>query len=274
MIARASAPLFQLPPIDQAPNLLANQNLTPPPEIIAGLLHKSTKGVLASGSKAGKTWLLLDLAISVATGTPFLKWPTTKSRVLFVNLEIHRAFLKQRLQMAVDRKGLSNIDNLDIWTLRGQSADVESLLESLIDQAEDGAYDLIILDPIYKLMIGRTENSSSGVGVLCHHIEQIMVKTGAAVVFAHHFTKGNQSGKKAMDRMSGSGVFARDADTIITLTEHAKEEDCYNVEMSLRNQPPQVSFVVEWKFPLMLERTDLQPDLDEEPEEVLSENQA
>ena len=259
-----------LPPIDSGTALLHNPNLNPPSELIHGLLHKSTKGVIASGSKAGKTWLLLDLAVSVSTGTRFLKWPTTQGRVLFINLEIHRAFLKQRLEVVVKAKGLDNIDNLDFWTLRGQSADVESLLESVVERAEEENYSLIILDPIYKLMIGRSENSSSGVGLLCHHLEQIMVKTGAAVVFAHHFTKGNQAGKKAMDRMSGSGVFARDADTILTLTEH--EEEGYNVEMSLRNLPPQPPFVVEWQFPLIVERPDLVPDLEGEPG-ALSENE-
>ena len=61
-----------------------------------------------------------------------------------------------------------------------------------------------------------------------------------------------------MDRMSGSGVFARDADTIITLTEH-QEEGCYAVETALRNLPPQPSFVVQWTYPVMVERPDLDP---------------
>jgi len=36
------------------------------------------------------------------------------------------------------------------------------------------------------------------------------VKTGAAVGFGAHYSKGNQAGKEAIDRVSGSGVFARD----------------------------------------------------------------
>jgi hypothetical protein len=105
-------------------------------------------------------------------------------------------------------------------------------------------------------MVGRSENTAGGVGLLCHNIERLVEKTGAAVVYAHHFTKGNAAKKKAIDRMSGSGVFARDADTIITLTEHERE-GCYAVEMTLRNLPPQPAFVVEWDFPVMVERPDL-----------------
>ncbi len=251
-------PVRNLPNIDQASALIADQTLAVPPEIVVGLLHAGTKGVLAAPTKVGKTWVLLDLATSVATGTPFLKWDTVPGKVLFVNLEIHRAFIKKRLEIIKERKNLPNLDNLNVLTLRGASADPEELLAAILDEIRGDHYVLIILDPIYKLMVGRSENMAGGVGALCQNIEQLVEKTGAAVVYAHHFTKGNQSKKTAIDRMSGSGVFARDADTIITLTDHDKK-DCYAVEMTLRNFPPQPAFVVGWRFPLMVERPDLDP---------------
>jgi hypothetical protein len=43
------------------------------------------------------------------------------------------------------------------------------------------------------------------------------------------------------------------------LTAH-KEKECYNVEMTLRDLPPQSPFVVDWQFPVMVERPDLEPD--------------
>ena len=89
-------------------------------------------------------------------------------------------------------------------------------------------------------------------------IERLEERTGAAVLYAHHFTKGNAANKKAIDRMSGSGVFARDADTIITLTEHV-EDGCYVLETTLRNFPPQPPFVIQWEFPIFVERPDLDP---------------
>ena len=108
-------------------------------------------------------------------------------------------------------------------------------------------------------MIGKSENMSGGVGALCHQLERLAEKTGACGFFSHHFAKGNSKKKTVLDRMSGSGVFARDADTIITLTEHS-EPGCYTVEMVLRNFPEQQSFLVEWKYPVMVEREDLDPE--------------
>jgi len=246
----------RLPEIDSGNDLITDTALVVPQEIVPGLLHAGTKAVLASGSKAGKTWVLLDLATSIATGTRFLKWSTTPGKVLFVNFEIHPAFMKARLQKLKEGKQLPNLDNFSVWNLRARGADFETLIDEITDRVRDERYALVVLDPIYKLLIGRNENTGVGVGVLCHQIERLVERTGAAVVYAHHFTKGNAAKKKAIDRMSGSGVFARDADTIITLTEH-QEEGCYVVEITLRNFPPQPPFVIEWHYPVMVERPDL-----------------
>lgn len=248
----------KLPPIAPVNDLLASDSLVLPEELVQGLLHRGTKALVGGSSKAGKTWLLLDLAVCVATGSPFLGSPTTAGRVLYLNLEIQPAFFKARLQTLLKRKGLDRVDQLDQMTLRGQDTDAATLIPTLAGKICHERYSLIVIDPIYKLMGARSENASTGVGSLCQCLEQLVVSTGAAVVSAHHFTKGNQAGKKAMDRLSGSGVFARDADTVLTLTEH-QAEGCFVVESTLRNLPSPAPFVVEWQFPLMVRRDDLDP---------------
>jgi hypothetical protein len=255
-----------LPAIDLAGDLLADASLKEPEQIVQGLIHRGTKTVIASTSKAGKTWLLLDLAIAVSEGLDFLKWQTTQGKVLFVNFEIPRVFIRERIrhlklkkQQLTENTVQLNLRNLHIWTLRGLTGDFDRLLERMIEQIRDDKYDLVILDPIYKGMAGKDESASQAVSELCHNIEVLSVETGAAVVYAHHFSKGNQSNKNMLDRMSGSGVFARDADSIVALTPH-KQADCYTVEMTLRNFASQSSFVVEFDFPVMKLRPLLKPE--------------
>ena len=122
-----------------------------------------------------------------------------------------------------------------------------------------GKYALIIIDPIYKGLGGRDKNSAGDISQLCNELEQIAVVTGAAVLFAAHFSKGNQAGKEAIDRIGGSGVFSRDPDTIITLTKH-ETEGAFTVDLILRNLPEQPSFVVRWDFPLMKVDSSLDPE--------------
>ena len=256
-IPKASA----LPPPVNAAALLADKQQVKPVEIVAGLIHQCTKVLLGGSSKAGKTWLLLLLALCVATGMKFLRWNTTRCNVLYINLEIQTVFITERLQTLMMHLGISDSGNLDIWNLRGKTADFDALAEQIIKQAEVGNYALIIIDPIYKLMVGKSENMAGGVGALSHQLERIAERTGAALVSAHHFTKGKQTQKKPIDRLSGSGVFGRDADSIILFTDH-KEPNCFTVDLVLRNLPPQESFVVEWQYPVMVERQDLEPEGD------------
>jgi hypothetical protein len=251
--------MLVLPPIRTVRNLVAADNLAEPRLLVHGLLHEGTKAILGGSSKTGKTWMLMDLAISVASGTPFLSWPTTAGRVLFVNMEIQEVFLRQRFQAMFSARTMQAVDGLDVLTLRGEEMSASDLLRALGNQLRGGGYSLVIIDPIYKLMVGRSEVGSTGVGLLCAQIERLVVSTGAAVIYAHHYPKGLQASKRPLDRLSGSGVFGRDADTVITLTEH-QIDDCYTVEATVRNLPTPTAIVVEWDFPRMAVRPDLEPD--------------
>lgn len=255
-----------LPEIEPAPSLLKNR-AEKPIEIIQGVVHAGTKVVLASGSKVGKTWVLIALIIAVATGTAIWKYVTKMGKALLVNLEIRREFIADRIEAIQKLGNHADLSNLHVWNLRGVTFDFEQLTEAIIERAKKEHYTLIVLDPIYKTMVGRSENASTTVSVLCKQIDRIIEATGAAVIFAHHYTKGNASKKSQIDRMSGSGVFARDADSIITLTEH-EQKGCYVVEMTLRNLPPQPPFVIEWKYPVMVERPDLSASDLKKDEEV------
>jgi len=249
-----------LPPIENAATLLANtSNTVPPPEIIEGVLHKGSKAILGSSSKAKKTWVLLDLGLSVANGVAFWNWNTTKGRVCYINFEIQVPFIARRITEVAMAKETTNLDNFDLWNLRGYATSFDKLLPQLIAELRDKDYSLVIIDPGYKGLGGRDENAAGDIAQLCNEIERVAVQTGAAVVFAAHFTKGNAANKESMDRISGSGVFARDADTIMTLTKH-EEENCLSVDLILRNFPEQPSFVVKWEFPLMKVESELNPE--------------
>lgn len=239
-----------LPEIDCAMDLVADANIVLPPQLIEGVLHQGLKGVIGSSSKARKTWILLDLALSVATGTKWWKWNTIQGRVLVVNFEIPKPFLKQRIEVLARRKNLTDYSQLDIWTLRGHGSNFDDLISAMIERIKESRYSLIIIDPIYKGLSGKDENRAGDIGQLCDLLESLAVETGAAVLYAHHFSKGKQATKDPIDRFSGSGVFARDADSIIVMTKH-KDEDCYTVDLVLRNLAEQESFVVKWDYPVM-----------------------
>ncbi len=247
-----------LPPIEDAADFVLT-DLPEPSEIVKGLIHRGTKVMVGGGSKSFKTWIQLDLAFSVAYGLDWLGIPTTAGRVIFANLEIQKEFFQRRLLKIAEVRGIQQVkERLDVWNLRGHNASYRIILPQIIERIKTCDYHLIDLDPIYKLYGKTNENDASEVAELMNELERVTVQTKAALVFGAHYSKGNQSAKEAIDRVSGSGVFTRDPDSLINFTPH-EEPDSFVVECILRNLPPIPPFVVTWNYPLMERNVELDP---------------
>jgi hypothetical protein len=249
----------QFPAIADAAELISKPIILPD-DVVQGVLHRGAKMELGGASKTFKTWTLIELAISVATGTDWLgRFSTKRGRVLYVNLELPDAFFTQRTRTLCDERQIKlEPGYLKVWNLRGHAADLSKMLPRLLRGIGRDEFVLIILDPIYKLLGARDENKAGDVASLLNEIEQLAVRTGAAVAFGAHYSKGNQAKKEAIDRVGGSGVFGRDPDSILDFTRH-EQDDCFSVEATLRNHPPIQPFVVRWEFPLLVVDESLDP---------------
>ena len=202
----------------------------------------------------------------LATGAPWWDFEVqNQGRVLYVNFEIQDYFFKRRVEDLLATKQVSLQDGYFQYIgLRGKIEEFAFAADSISQVIKDKEFSLVIIDPIYKALGGKDENSATDIATLLNQLESLAVKTGAAVAFGHHFSKGNQAGKDAIDRVSGSGVFARDPDTILTMTKH-EEEEAFTVDVTVRNFPPQEKFVVRRRHPLMVRDYDLDPDRLKQP---------
>jgi hypothetical protein len=214
-----------IPGIEPVSKMLV-EDIPDAPEIVKGVLGKGCKAVIGGPSKARKTWLLMDFAISVAAGEKWIGFETVKGRVLYVNFELMRSSFKKRTQKIAFSKGIqaSDLENLDALNLRGYAAEAKEIIPRIISQAAGRKYSAIILDPTYKMMGDLEENKAGDMAELMNEFEKLATKLDVAVVFAAHFPKGNMAKRESIDRMSGSGVFARDPDAIITMTELSDKE--------------------------------------------------
>lgn len=225
--------------------------ITLPKILIEGLLHRKSKMVLAGGSKSFKSWSLMDLALSITHGLPWWGCQCKQGKILYINFELEEGFFQQRLLTIAGAKGIIPDQNFLFWNLRGKCYDLLTLARVLQARAQMlGQVDLIVVDPIYKALGDLDENSAGDMGRLMQQIEELSDSLGAAIVFGAHFSKGSQNGKLAMDRISGSGVFSRDPDAILTMTTH-EDKGSYSINSDLRYLSPLPDFVVTWDFPLM-----------------------
>ena len=190
------------------------------PPLIDGILRQGHKMLLAGPSKAGKSFALIELCIAVAEGKPWLGWQCAQGRVLYVNLELDRASCLHRFRDVYQAMGLQpyNVDNIDVWNLRGRSLPMDQLVPCLTRRAQKRQYAMVVIDPIYKVITGD-ENSADQMAKFCNQFDKICHELGASVIYCHHHSKGLQGQKRSMDRASGSGVFARDPDALLDMVQ-------------------------------------------------------
>jgi RecA-family ATPase len=205
---------------------LIEENPELSPTLIDGILRKGHKMLVAGPSKAGKSFALMEMCISIAEGLPWFGFQCQQGKVLYINMELDRPSAYKRFVDIYKAMNLpmKNVANIGIWNMRGHSIPMDKLTPKLIRRAQKENYDAIIIDPIYKVLTG-SENDAEQMAKFTNQFDKVAMELGTSVIYCHHHSKGAQGGKNAMDRSSGSGVFARDPDAILDLSELVIKEN-------------------------------------------------
>lgn len=148
-------------------------------------------GLIGGPPKTGKTWLALDLALSVASGTPALgTFPVPMAGpVLVYPAEDRPGAVRARIESLCRSRGLSLAGlPLHIVTAESLRLDEEpdrAALETLIARIRPA---LVLLDPLVRLH-GGDENSASHVAQLLGYLRVLQRRHGVAIIVTHHVSK-------------------------------------------------------------------------------------
>jgi len=194
--------------------------LNPPPKnkpVVVNYLREGEAMLLSGPPKAGKSFLIVQLAIAVATGSKWLGMTCQKKTVLYIDAELSASMTGERIRDIRERMGISYLpENLHVInTKTGQKDQV-----TLRDVADDFAHgirneEVVIVDPLY-MFLNSDENDNSQMKKEMEQIRRIAA-IGVTVIVVHHMAKGTQAGKMSIDRASGAGVLGRFFDSILTL---------------------------------------------------------
>lgn len=187
------------------------RNIKTEPAIIEDVIKRSTLNCLTGPSKAYKSWHLIRLALCVAHGLSWFGKACTKSKTLLINTELLDAEFEERIQLVARELGLEHIDTTHFVTIHtlGISSSATSLYEAIKTEIVVGNYGFVCFDSIYRLygMIeGLEENSNDSMLKLCVPFEELAQDRKLAIVIVQHSSKGDQSGKRAIDVAAGGGM--------------------------------------------------------------------
>ena len=191
------------------------------PPLIEGILRKGETMNIIANSKVGKSWLINDLAIAVATGQPWLGiFPTVQGSVLIIDNELHPETIAHRLKIVASARGIdvgADDRRISVWPLRGRLLTINGIT-TILKKRECGEFSLLLFDAFYRVLpSGLDENSNADMASVYNAIDNIALVTGAANGLVHHASKGNQSEKSVTDVGSGAGSISRAADTHLIL---------------------------------------------------------
>jgi hypothetical protein len=222
--------------------------LPPADPIMGGCWDTSCKCVIVGGSKEKKSFMTLQLTVSIAVGCgDFLGWEIPRARrVLLVQPEIPEVHFQRRLQGML--RGLGHGasalgDRLQILNCRGTRF-TEEAWHNIEGAAVDTGAEVVVFDPFYKLFVDGDENLACDVRPILQRLDDICESTGAGVLTVLHTPKGTAGDRKTIDRSAGSGIVARDFDAGVYLGEHAQGAGALVVESVVRCYPARDPFTI------------------------------
>lgn len=195
------------------------------PWLIEHLWSHQAVGIIGGSPKNGKTWLALDMAVSVASGSPCLGTFAVRSPgpVLLYAAEDPAAALRGRVQTLarvhdVDFESL-DLHIITVDALRLDRAEDQDRLEATMQIYKPA---LLILDPLVRVH-AIDENVAGQVATLLGYLRSLQRKTGAAIALVHHVRKNVSATAAAGNSLRGSGELYAWVDSFLYLRLHQNQ---------------------------------------------------
>jgi len=188
--------------------------LPEPQWIVDGIILQNTITLVAGSSNSGKTLLCTDLMLQLSKGSEWLGHKTTKTNVMFLDLEMGSGMFCYRLQ----KHTRAIPDNLWYQETSISLFDDEKIVE-LIATLKEQEIGLLIIDSYSQLSIGAEENNNSQQAIVMKKLYTFR-DNGISLIILHHKRKGAEN-DNSLESLRGGSSIAAGADTVLMLTKNA-----------------------------------------------------
>jgi len=225
-----------------------------PSWLIEGLWSAQAVGIIGGEPKCCKSFLALDLAVAVASGSPCLRCFPTAQRgpVLLFAAEDAALVVRRRLEGIAAVAG-ADFENLDVHlitvpTLRLDRRDDQQALAATVAALQPT---LLVLDPFVRLHC-IDENAAAEVAPLLAYLRLLQRDLHTAVALVHHARKGaaHERGGQALRGSSefhawgDSNLYMRRIGGQLQLSvEHRAAPGRSWLPLALREDPPVLEIV-------------------------------
>ena len=172
------------------------KELPPPRWLIEGAITEQSLVLLYGDSNDGKSFIAIDMALSVAAGVWWQERQTKGGPVVYVVGEGQRG-IPNRVGAWKKERGIDSVPD-GHFTLEAvqlhEGKDVELLLEKMAERELKPS--LVFIDTLATCFEGGDENDGVDMGLLLKGCRRLMAETGATVVLIHHQGKNPKRGAR------------------------------------------------------------------------------
>jgi 5S rRNA maturation endonuclease (ribonuclease M5) len=232
----------------------------PPVEfLVDGLITDTGFTMMYGAPGTGKSFLAIDIALSVAHGQAWQGQDVKTGPVLYIAGEGIGGFAK-RWKAWENHHGVK--DEPDLYLLPTavnfrEEEDIARLVATIEDIGQ--RFSLVIVDTVARAIAGAEENSSTDMGLFVAACDEIKALTGGALLAVHHAGKDANRGARGSTALLGAvdtSLMVGKSEDIVTLrTEKMKDaEPMDDINLTMLVVPASIS-----ETSVVLERTDEAP---------------
>jgi len=209
---------------------------TAPRYLIKRLLLDGGTAMISGEPKSAKTWLAIECAIGVATGTYAIdpKYTATQGNVAYFFTEDLDDAIKTRVAAVLRGRGLTESAVADrlFWEPRGDRIDImrdddcaRIIASARLIERDHGKLALLSIDPLRNIHM-RDEDKSGEMAEVFERLKMIEKILGCTAMLVHHAKKaGNGGSKRGGQKMRGSSAMHGFLDSAMYLDDvHVNDE--------------------------------------------------
>ncbi len=201
---------------------LQQKTIPPIREIVPGLIVQGLT-ILGAPPKYGKSWLMLNLCLSVSLGSNFLGYGTQKTGCLYLALEDSERRLQDRMGKLMHRAQAPEDFRYATVSLTTDTGLMDQLDRYITDFPGTG---LIVIDTLQRVRgssFGKDGSYSTDYREL-GLLKAFADEHGIALVMVHHLRK-QADDTDPFNRLSGTAAISGAADSMIVLTKEKRNAE-------------------------------------------------
>lgn len=171
--------------------------------------------------------LAIRFCVDVSNGDDWLGFKTTKSSVMYLQLELPNQMLQTRIRKMI--VGGKQHAPLHLWTEPSIKIDSDVGYKRIKEMIDKFKPQILVVDPIYKIVSGDMLDTRH-VQNLVDWIDKLIEECGLSIMLVHHTRKGTFE-ESGSDDMLGSVIFSAWADSVIKVTRKLDKQIVVNFDV-------------------------------------------